>query len=68
MDSGAAADRTLVAGDIFELDLALPAVLGFPIHLVARPGTPTYERQAVTRHARGQVSEDLVSVARRVAG
>lgn len=65
---GAAPERTLVAGDIFELDLALPAALGFPIHLVARPGTPSYERNAVTAHARGAVSEDLTSVATRVRG
>jgi len=67
-DTGATPARTLVAGDIFELDLALPAALGFPIHLVARPGTPTYERQAVTTHVRGVVSEDLAAVASRVCG
>ncbi len=65
-DAGAAPSRTLVAGDIFELDLALPAALGFAIHLVARPKTPSYERDAVRTHARGAVSEDLASVAARV--
>ncbi len=67
-DAGATPARTLVAGDIFELDLALPAALGFAIHLVARPRTPGYERDAVAAHVRGEVSEDLESVARRVRG
>ncbi|HJL18093.1 MAG TPA: hypothetical protein RMH99_20690 [Sandaracinaceae bacterium LLY-WYZ-13_1] len=45
--TGASPETTLVAGDIFELDLALPAALGASIHHVARPRTPDYEREAV---------------------
>lgn len=56
---GAAPERTLVCGDIYELDLALPAALGMPVHLVCRPGTPAYERRAVSELPRGAVSEDL---------
>jgi FMN phosphatase YigB (HAD superfamily) len=67
-NSGARPERTLVAGDIFELDLALPAALGFPIHLVARPKTPSYERDAVVAHEHGEVSEDLESVVSRLRG
>lgn len=52
-------ERTLVCGDIFELDLALPSALGYQIHLVARPGTPDYERDAVERIGDGAVSESL---------
>lgn len=40
---------TLVCGDIYELDLALPAVLGARVHMVGRPSTPSYERAAVAR-------------------
>ncbi len=38
--------QTLVAGDIFELDLALPATLGARVHLVGRDRTPRWERDA----------------------
>jgi len=46
-ETGAGPESTLVCGDIFELDLALPAALGASIHLVARERTPAYERGAV---------------------
>lgn len=39
--------EVLVCGDIFELDLALPAALGARTHLVTRESTPAYERAAV---------------------
>lgn len=45
-ETGTGPESTLVCGDIFELDLALPAELGAGIHLVAREGTPSYERDA----------------------
>ena len=44
------AQETLVCGDIWELDLALPAVLGAHVHLVKREapyGTYPYEKEAV---------------------
>lgn len=40
-------EDTFVCGDIFELDLALPAALGVTTHLVTRPATPKWERDAV---------------------
>lgn len=62
----ASAETTLVCGDIYELDLALPAALGMQVHLVCRPGTPSYERRAVERLPHGAVSEDLQSVLSRL--
>ena len=50
---------TLVCGDIFELDLALPAQLGASVHLVARPQTPEYERRAARTTPSGGVSTEL---------
>ena len=49
---------TLVCGDIFELDLALPAALGARVHLVGRASTPAWEREAVER-AGGTFSTEL---------
>src|SRR5690606_32548849 len=49
---------TLVCGDIFELDLALPAQLGARIHMLGREATPAYERDAV-RAAGGSFSTAL---------
>jgi phosphoglycolate phosphatase-like HAD superfamily hydrolase len=57
-ETGATAERTLVCGDIYELDLALPARIGAAIHMVGRPSTPAYERAAV-RAADGTFSEQL---------
>ncbi len=50
--------RTLVCGDIFELDLALPAALDAGVHLVGRKSTPPWERDAVAR-AGGTFSTEL---------
>ncbi|MEM9190149.1 MAG: HAD family hydrolase [Myxococcota bacterium] len=61
-ETGVPAEETLVAGDIFELDLALPSALGYQAHLVARPKTPSYERGAVAALPGGAVSEDLHAV------
>lgn len=49
---------TLVCGDIFELDLALPAALGAHVVLVERNNTLPYER-AATERASGRVIPDL---------
>jgi len=59
-------ERLLVCGDIYELDLALPAALGMAIQLVCRAGTPGYERRAVAELPAGGVSEHLRSVLDRV--
>jgi len=59
--SGGGPSETLVAGDIFELDLALPAALGAHVHLVRRKGVHAYEEAAVQAVAggRGQVSDGV---------
>lgn len=62
---GTGPDRTLVCGDIYELDLALPAALGAHVHMVGRPSTPAYERDAVLR-AGGSFSLELSGVLDRV--
>jgi FMN phosphatase YigB (HAD superfamily) len=46
--TGATPSTTLVCGDIYELDLAMPAELGAAVQLVSRPDTPAYERDALT--------------------
>lgn len=48
-----------VIGDIFELDLSLPLVLGAHVVLAANRFTPDYERDYVKSHPRGHVIEDL---------
>lgn len=52
-ETGTQPAETLVAGDIFELDLAMPAALGAHVHLVLRSGTLASEREAVVALARG---------------
>lgn len=58
-ETHASPEGTLVCGDIFELDLALPSALGSQIHLVARPGTPEHERRAARDAFDGGSSQDL---------
>jgi hypothetical protein len=48
-ETGVAPKDTLVCGDIYELDLALPAALGCSVHMVLRPTTHAYERTAITQ-------------------
>ncbi|RZO58826.1 MAG: HAD family hydrolase [Sandaracinaceae bacterium] len=60
-ETGTEPAQTLVCGDIFELDLALPAQLGATVHLVTRPNTPAWERRAVER-AGGTWSERLTGL------
>jgi phosphoglycolate phosphatase-like HAD superfamily hydrolase len=61
---------TLVCGDVWELDLAMPAALGCAVHLItrARPfATCPYERAAVKRLGeRGRVTDDLRGVLKRL--
>ncbi|SEM40584.1 hypothetical protein SAMN05444354_11669 [Stigmatella aurantiaca] len=45
--TGTGPESTLVAGDIYELDLALPAVLGAHVQLVARDNALPYELKAM---------------------
>ncbi len=67
-ETGATPDTTLVCGDIFELDLALPAELGAHVHLITREGTHAYEIDAVRAlGARGGVSEGLGALVERLS-
>ncbi|MFO0726286.1 MAG: hypothetical protein U1E65_21050 [Myxococcota bacterium] len=59
--SKAKPSETLVVGDIYELDLAMPIALGCRVHLIERGApfaTQAYERSAV-KAAKGRVSKDL---------
>jgi FMN phosphatase YigB (HAD superfamily) len=68
-ETGAAPAETLVCGDIFELDLAMPLALGAHVHLVTRPDTPEYEQAFLRSQApRGGVSGDLGALLQRVRG
>jgi len=58
-ETGASPETTVVCGDIFELDLAMPGKLGARVHLVARPETPDYERQAARSVPGGSTSSEL---------
>lgn len=66
-ETGTTPAETLVVGDIFELDLALPALLGAQVHLLGRPRTHAYERGAITAlGAQGGASEALWDVLQRL--
>jgi len=65
---GTGPSSTLVCGDIYELDLALPAHLGAHVHLVTRGGTNGYEREAVSALGpRGGLGDDLRQILSRIA-
>jgi phosphoglycolate phosphatase-like HAD superfamily hydrolase len=70
-DAGTTPEETLVAGDVWELDLALPAALGAAVQLVERrPPYPTYEyerHQARRAGGRARVGGDLTAVLERVS-
>ena len=63
---GASAADTLVCGDIFEIDLAMPAALGCATHLLVRDDTLGYERMAAASLPRGGESESLEALLDRV--
>jgi len=65
-DTGATPEQTLVCGDIYELDLALPEALGCHLHLVERDNSLPYEKQAVLASGRGAISTDLLAMVERV--
>lgn len=62
-----APERTLFCGDVWELDLAMPAALGFQVHLVTR-GAPyvTYDYERTAAERLGTVSTDLTGLLERV--
>jgi FMN phosphatase YigB (HAD superfamily) len=55
-------EQTLVIGDIFELDLALPAILGCNIFLVVNSNTPSYEKEAVSVLFKGYASKNIKDI------
>jgi phosphoglycolate phosphatase-like HAD superfamily hydrolase len=62
-------ETTLVAGDIFELDLAMPAALGASVQLVARANTLEYERRAIAAlGSRGGMDPSLRAILPRLRG
>ncbi len=62
-------ETTLVAGDIFELDLAMPAALGAHVQLVARANTLEYERRAIAAlGSRGGMDPSLRAILPRLRG
>ena len=65
--TGARPETTLVCGDIFELDLALPAELGAHVHFVKRERTYAYELEALAALGdRGGASDALEAILERV--
>ncbi|HYO74166.1 MAG TPA: HAD family hydrolase [Archangium sp.] len=62
-------ETTLVAGDIYELDLAMPAALGASVQLVARANTLEYERRAIAAlGSRGGMDPSLRAILPRLRG
>ncbi|MAT29368.1 MAG: hypothetical protein CMN31_12570 [Sandaracinus sp.] len=64
-ETGVKPERTLVAGDIFELDLALPGHLGADVHLVLKDKTQPFERAAVKAMEGGAESPGLEGILER---
>lgn len=64
--TGTRPEKTLLVGDIYELDLAMPLHLGVSIHLIVGETTPDYERSFVAAEPRGGLSETLDAVLERV--
>ena len=58
--------RTLLVGDIYELDLAMPLELGVSVHLLEGQVTSAHERHFVADHPRGSVSSSLGAVLERL--
>ncbi len=65
-ETGTGPDDTLVVGDNFELDLAMPAALGAHVHLVLRAGTLPHEERLARALARGDAGADLMAVLARL--
>lgn len=67
-ETGTDPESTLVVGDVFELDLAMPAALGTHVHLVTRAGTMPGEERLARRLARGDAGARLAAILERVRG
>jgi phosphoglycolate phosphatase-like HAD superfamily hydrolase len=64
-NSPATPETTLVVGDVWELDLAMPAALGCCVHLIERDNTYQYEFDEVASlGARGSSSKNLLPLLR----
>lgn len=61
-ETGTEPEGLLVCGDIWELDLVVPALLGARVHLVTRSGTPDHEKRAVRGTAGGTSSPNLAGL------
>jgi phosphoglycolate phosphatase-like HAD superfamily hydrolase len=62
-ETGTSPETTLVAGDIYELDLALPAALGASVQFVARQNALPYELKAIEALGpRGGVDRSLRAI------
>jgi phosphoglycolate phosphatase-like HAD superfamily hydrolase len=62
-ETGTGPESTLVAGDIYELDLALPAALGAHVQFVARDNSLSYELKAMELLGpRGGVDKSLRAI------
>ncbi len=65
--TGTSPEETILCGDIFELDLAMPSALGVRIHLVEGSGVAPWERAAVIALGdRGGLSDTLKPILRRI--
>jgi FMN phosphatase YigB (HAD superfamily) len=60
-ETGSSPAETLVIGDVFELDLVLPGLLGCRVHLASGPRTLDYERRGATDLG-GTHADDLRAV------
>lgn len=65
-ETGTGPASTLVAGDVFELDLALPAALGAHVQLVTRTSTPPHEERLARDLARGDAGRRLTAILERI--
>ncbi len=65
-EAGTGPEGTLVVGDNFELDLAMPLALGCQVHLITRAGTMPHELRLAETMERSGLSADLVSVLARL--
>ena len=64
---GASPSTTMVCGDIYEIDLAMPAALGCAVQLVLRPDTLDWEREAVAALPAGRTCEALEDIVDRAS-
>lgn len=65
-ETGTDPASTLVVGDNFELDLAMPAALGAHVHLVLRASTMPHEARLARAMARGEAAAGLAAVMERI--